>query len=207
VRDFERSGPSRSWRLPGFAPMVAAETRLTNQEQPPHQGMKMAESTALAERRHVQAWADPEWQRLWLTLDRLPWKTLALIPAGQGGPADFTLTLAVMLSRTGMSHVGAPILVADGTQVPLEQLNDFLADVRACRAGGERVIIALSSAAENPTTASIAKDSDGVVLCILLGRMRSADGRRTIKLVGAPKFVGSVIIHPDGISIPPPPNT
>ncbi len=186
--------------------MVAVETRLTNQEQPPR-GMKTAETTALAERRHVQAWADPEWQRLWLTLDRMPWKTLALIPAGEGGPADFTLTLAVMLSRTGMSHVGAPILVADGTQVPLNQLNDFLADVRACRDGGERVIIALSAAGENPTTASIAKDSDGVVLCILLGRMRSADGKRTIKLIGAPKFVGSVIIHPEGISVPPPPVT
>jgi hypothetical protein len=110
-----------------------------------------------------------------------------------------------MLSRTGMSHVGAPILVADGTQVPLDQLNDFLADVRACRDGGERVIIALSAAGENPTTTSMAKDSDGVVLCVLLGRMRSSDGKRTIKAIGAPKFVGTVIIHPESISVPPPP--
>jgi hypothetical protein len=178
--------------------MVPAETSLTNQQQPPPSSISMAQTTALAERRHVQAWTDPDWQRLWLTLDRMPWRTLALIPAGAGAPADFTLTLAVTLSRTGMSHVGAPILVADGTQVPLNQLTAFLADVRACRDGGERVIIALSPAADNPTTSSIAKDADGVVLCVMLGGMRSSDAKRTIKAVGASKFFGSVIIHPDG---------
>jgi hypothetical protein len=178
--------------------MVLVETSLTNQQQPPPNSLSTAQTTGLAERRHVQAWTDPDWQRLWLTLDRMPWRTLALIPAGGGGPADFTLTLAVTLSRTGMSHVGAPILVADGTQVPLNQLNAFLADVRACRDGGERVIIALSPAGENPTTTSMAKDADGVVLCVMLGGMRSSDAKRTIKAIGASKFVGSVIIHPDG---------
>jgi hypothetical protein len=167
--------------------------------------MGSPQQTALAERRHVEAWTDPDWQRLWLTLDRLPWGTLALIPAGDGAPADFTLSMAVTLSRTGMSHVGAPILVADGTQVPLDQLNAFLADIRSCRDGGERVIIALSAAGENPTTTSMAKDSDGVVLCVMLGRMRSSDARRTIKLIGASKFLGSVIVHPDGSIAPPPP--
>lgn len=178
--------------------MVVSETSLTNESQPPPTSISTAPQTALAERRHVQGWNDPEWQRLWLTLDRMPWRTLALIPAGDGAPPDFTLTLAVTLSRTGMSHVGAPILVADGTQVPLNQLNAFLADVRACRDGGERVIIALSPAGENPTTTSMAKDADGVVLCVMLGGMRSSDAKRTIKAVGASKFLGSVIIHPDG---------
>lgn len=189
-----------------FAPMVVTEHRLTDQQQPPT-SLATAPATALAERRNVQAWTDPEWQRLWLTLDRMPWRTLALIPAGDGGPTDFTLTLAVTLSRTGMSHVGAPILVADGTQVPLDQLNAFLADVRACRDGGERVIIALSSTGQSPTTVSMAKDSDAVVLCIMLGAMRSGEAKRTIKLVGASKFVGSVIVHADGrpISSEPPP--
>lgn len=177
---------------------------MTNKEQQPQTSISTAQQTALAERRHVQAWTDPEWQRLWLTLDRMPWRTLALIPAGAGGPADFTLTLAVTLSRTGMSHVGAPILVADGTQVPLDQLNAFLADVRACRDGGERVIVALSAANENPTTTSLAKDADGVVLCVMLGRMRASDAKRAIKAIGPGKFLGSVIIHPDGSVAPPP---
>src|ERR1041384_2255939 len=145
--------------------MVDLETSLTNQHQPQN-GISTAPTTAVAERRNVEAWTEPEWQRLWLTLDRMPWRTLALVPGGEGAPADFTLTLAVTLSRTGMSHVGAPILVADGTQVPLDQLNAFQADVRACRDGGERVIIALSPASQSPTTVSMATDSDGAVLCL-----------------------------------------
>lgn len=128
----------------------------------------------------------------------MPWRTLALVPAGEGASADFTLMLAVTLSRTGMSHVGAPILVADGTQVPLDQLSAFQADVRACREGGERVIIALSPAAQSPTTVSMAKDSDGALLCLMLGAMRSGEAKRTIRLIGASKFLGSVIVHPDG---------
>jgi hypothetical protein len=174
---------------------------LVNQEQQPPNSIKTGATTALAERRYVQAWTDPEWQRLWLTLDRIPWRTLALIPAGDGAPADFTLTLAVTLSRTGMSHVGAPILVADGTQVPLDQLNAFLADVRACNNGGERVIIALSSINQSATTVSMAKDADGVVLCVMLGAMRSREAKKTIKLIGASKFLGSVIIHEDGTPV------
>ncbi len=160
--------------------------------------MTVSQSTALAERRQIQAWTDPDWQRLWLTLDHMPWRTLALVPGGVGGPADLTLTLAVTLSRTGMSHVGAPILVADGTQVPLNQLNAFLADVRSCCDGGERVIIALSAVSESPTTAAMAKAADGAVMCVMLGKMRSSEAKQTIKAIGAAKFVGSVIIRPDG---------
>ncbi len=178
---------------------------MNDHQQPPPRSITRSDSAALAHADQVQGWTDPDWQRLWLTLDRMPWRTLALLPASEGGPENFTLRLAITLSRTGMSHVGAPIMVADGTQVPLNQLNDFLADVRACRAGGERVIIALSGASQNPTTSSIAKDADGVVLCVLLDRMRMSEAKRTISLIGASKFVGSVVIHSDGISIAPPP--
>jgi len=168
---------------------------LTNQQPPSN--FQRREETALAHRPAAQGWADPDWQRLWLTLDRLGWRTLVLIPAGDGAPPDTTLTMAVTLSRTGMSHVGAPILVADGRQVPLNQLTGFLADVRTCRDGGERVIIALSALGENPTTLSIAKAADAAVLCVTLDCMRSSDARKTIKAVGAQKFVGSVIIRLD----------
>ena len=169
--------------------------------QPPPNGSGSAEqrNVALAERRHVQAWADPDWQRLWLSVHKLPWKVLALIPAGEGGPSDFTMNLAITLSRTGMAHVGAPILVADGTQVPLNLLNPFLADVQACAAAGERVLVALPAAQSSPTTPAIAKAADGVLLCVLLKKMLSAEAKRTVKLIGPSKFVGSVIIQPDDL--------
>lgn len=169
---------------------------MTSQQTPP--GTPGAPTdTRLAQRRDVETWADQEWQRLWLTLDQMPWKKLALIAAGEGVPRDFTLTLAMTLSRTGMSHVGAPILVADCTEVPLQQLNAILADVRACCEGGERVILALSTVAGSPTTAALAAAADGVVLCVMLGRMLSSDAKRTIAAIGSSKILGSVIVRPE----------
>ena len=159
---------------------------------------------ALAPNNALQTWADPDWQRFWLTVDQLPWKTLAFIPAGEGAPPDFTLSLAVTLSRTGMTHLGGPMLVADGTQVRLNELTAFLADVRSCSEAGQRVIVALPSAKSDATVPAIANSVDGVVLCVLFGRMKSSDAKETIRLVGSKKFLGSVIIRPEGPAAPAP---
>lgn len=159
---------------------------------------------ALAPNTSLQTWADPDWQRFWLTVDQLPWRTLAFIPAGEGGPPDFTLSLAVTLSRTGMTHLGGPMLVADGTQVRLNELTAFLADVRSCADAGQRVIVALPSAKSDATVPAIANSVDGVVLCVLSGRMKSSEAKETIRLVGSKKFLGSVIIHPEAAPGSPP---
>jgi hypothetical protein len=151
------------------------------------------------QRHDAQSWTDQDWQRLWLTLDRMPWRTLALIAAGEGAPRDFTLNLAVTLSRTGMSHVGAPIAVADCTEIPLSQLNAILADVRYCCDSGERVILALSAVAGSPTTVALAAAADGVVLCVMLGHMLSSDAKRTIAAIGPSKIFGSVIVRSDRV--------
>jgi hypothetical protein len=104
-----------------------------------------------------------------------------------------------------MTHRGGPIQVADGTQVPLRQLSGFLDDVTSCVDAGQRVLIALSPASSDPTIAAIAKHVDGVLLCVLMGRMRDSEARQTIKVVGAQKFLGSVILRPtDAPSTPPP---
>ena len=154
--------------------------------------------TALAQRSDTDIWRDAEWQRLWLTMHKLTWQTLSLIPAGDGAPPDFTLALAVRLSRIGMTHLGEPIQVADGNNVALNQLNEFLEDVRACTTAGARLIVALPPVSINPTTPAIAKATDAAILCVLLERMNSAQAKQTLKLVGPSKFLGSVIIQPDG---------
>src|SRR5688572_2768184 len=53
------SGGAYGWR---------AELYLSDQQVPPEGSQSPeARNVALAERRHTQAWSDPEWQRLWLT--------------------------------------------------------------------------------------------------------------------------------------------
>jgi hypothetical protein len=94
--------------------------------------------------------------------------------------------------------MGAPIQVADASQVALNQLSGFIADVQQCIDNGDRLIVALPPVLNSPTAATIAKASDAAVLCVLMGAMRSSESRQTIKLIGAAQFIGSIIIRHEG---------
>jgi hypothetical protein len=145
--------------------------------------------------RPVEPWQDAEWQRLWLAIEARPWRTLALIPAGEGASPDFALFVAMTLSRTGMVHLGSPVQVADATQVQLNQLSGFLGEVQRTTNDGARLLIALPPAG-SAITGAIAQAADAAVLCVLLERMSTTEAKRTVKLVGASRFVGAAIFHP-----------
>ncbi len=148
----------------------------------------------------LEPWQDIEWQRLWLSIQARPWRTLALIPAGEGASLDFAPRVAMLLSRTGMVHLGRPVQVADATHVPLNQLAAFFNEVERSTAQGERLLIALPPAGKNAITVEIAQASDAALLCILNERMSASAAKRTVKLVGASRFVGSAIFHPHQIN-------
>jgi len=166
----------------------------THTNQPPPGPGTSIERAAL-----VEPWQDAEWQRLWLAIQSRPWKTLALIPAGEGASLDFTPRVAMLLSRTGMVHLGRPVQVADATHVPLNQLTAFFNEVARSTSQGERLLIALPPAGKNAITVEIAQASDAALLCILNERMSGSAAKRTVKLVGAARFVGSAIFHPHQI--------
>lgn len=153
----------------------------------------------LATRQPFEAWHDAEWQRLWLAVEARPWRTLALIPAAHGAALDFTLFIAITLSRTGMVHLGSPVQVADATEVPLSQLTAFLSEVRRSTSDGARLLVALPPADKSAISVSIAQSSDAALLCVLLERMTSAEAKRTLRLVGPSRFIGSAIFHPSQI--------
>lgn len=144
-----------------------------------------------------EPWQDPEWQRLWLAVESRAWRSLALIPGGEGASLDFSLIVAMTLSRTAMVHLGRPIQVADATTVPLNQLTAFCNEVQRCTSGGERLLVALPPPVGNAITASIAQSADAAVLCILSTKMSSRDAQRTVKLIGPARFLGSAIFHPN----------
>jgi len=165
---------------------------LDKTQQPSTQALSLHESD-------VATWRDPDWQRLWLAVEGRPWRSLALVPAGDGGSPDFTMVVAVALSRTGMIHIGNPIQVADATRVQLNQLNAFLEEVRRCTSSGERLLVALPPTGASPITASIAQSTDAAVLCVLLDKMSTAQAQKTVKLVGPSRFLGSAIFRPQSI--------
>lgn len=167
----------------------------THTNQPPTSTATSIERAAL-----VEPWQDVEWQRLWLAIQSRPWRTLALLPGGEGAALDFTPRVAMLLSRTGMVHLGRPVQVADATHVPLNQLTAFFNAVAQSTDQGERLLIALPPAGKNAITVEIAQAADAALLCILNERMSGSESKRTVKLVGASRFVGSAIFHPHQIS-------
>ena len=169
---------------------------MSNRQPSPGAIQKRTDDTlALSTGSDVATWRDPEWQRLWLAVEARPWRSLAMIPAGAGASLDFTVSVAVALSRTGMVHLGTAIQVADATRIPLNQLTPFLDEVRRCTEKGDRLLVALPPTATSPVCVSIAQTTDAAVLCILLNRMNSYEAQQTIKLVGAARFLGSAIFH------------
>lgn len=162
-------------------------------------GQGAGPGTNIQVRSQIEPWQDPDWQRLWLAVEARPWRSLALIPAGSGASPDFTLMVALTLSRTGMIHLGTALQVADATQVPLNQLTAFTNEVNRCISTGQRLLVALPPTSTSAITASIAQSVDAAVLCVLTGRMSSNDAKRTLRAVGSQRFLGSAIFHPHQI--------
>jgi len=158
-------------------------------------GQPMGPGTSIERSAPPEPWQDAEWQRLWLAIEGRPWKTLALIPAGGGASPQFTPLIAMILSRTGMVHLGSPVQVADATHVSLNQLTAFFGEVERSTRQGERLLIALPPTGENAITVSIAQAADAALLCILNERMSSSAAKRTVRLIGASRFLGSAIFH------------
>jgi len=158
--------------------------------------LKRYQNSSLAVREQKkEAFPEADWQKLWLTLKSKPWSSLAVVPAGPGGPPDFSLTIAVTLARIGIVHIGAQIHVADATRIPLVRLEQFTEEVRRLNEDGKLVIIALPSIEENPVTVSIAKAANNAVLCILMEKMTTGETKRTVDKIGASHFLGSIVFH------------
>jgi hypothetical protein len=135
-----------------------------------------------------------DWLKLWFATQRVPWRSLALVPAGKM-PPDFTVEIAVSLVQIGAMHLGSPIRIADGTGVPLNQLAQFMSELEAVQQSEDPVLIALGPTRENPTTVSLARAADAVLLCVPLGQTTTREAKRTLDEIGRDRFIGSAAFH------------
>jgi hypothetical protein len=106
------------------------------------------------------------------------------------------MRIAVMLSRTGMLHLGAPIQVADATRVPLSHLTPFISEVQRCVNDKDLILVALAELSRNPVSLSIAQTMDASLLCVAFEQMSLSDAKKTVAQVGSDRFIGSAIFHP-----------
>ena len=128
------------------------------------------------------------WEKIWLAVQRRPWRSLAVIPVG---PGAFTPRVAGALAEVGSRHLGLPVRVTDATGLTLSRLETFLGEFRA-----RRGIIALGPVLESPASLALARAADAVVLCLVLGESSISAAEQTVEEVGRPRFLGSVLLRP-----------
>jgi hypothetical protein len=158
--------------------------------------------TALARAvpQQLEPWRNVDFQRLWLSLLAKPWSTLALVPASRGVAPDFTLRLATTLARTGNTHLRSSVLVADGTGVALSKIIEFTDEIKNCRAGGDRILIAVAPVEDDPVAETLTQAADRLLLCVLFETMSFSESRRTVKKIGKDRFIGSVIVRSEELA-------
>jgi hypothetical protein len=140
-------------------------------------------------------------QEVWFALARLEWRSLALVPADEGGSAA---AIAASLADVGRRLRETPVtflIMAD----PLDFASaaKIISAFDLTRQGGSaltvaptgKVIVAVQPVVVEPLGLAVTEAADAVVLCIDVGRTRLAATRRTIELVGRERIVGALLVR------------
>jgi hypothetical protein len=135
---------------------------------------------------------DSAWQKIWLAAQLRDWKSLAIVPGDKGASV---VAVAQALVEMGWQHRGLPIGLADLRHVPLSHVDAATTQIRTHVKNGDRVLIALGSVFENPTTVALAQAADCAILCVTLGVTGIASAEQTIAEIGRERFLGSLVLH------------
>jgi hypothetical protein len=139
---------------------------------------------------------DVRLQKLWLALQRRPWRSLAVLAASPsiGDPID-TLWVAELIAKLVWWYRGDPSTVFDLRDLTL-RLVDYQLQVVAAQATQQTcAIMALRSTFENPTAIPLAHSVHAAVLCVELGKTDLKAAQQTIAEVGADRVLGSIVLR------------
>jgi hypothetical protein len=152
-----------------------------------------AGSTVLATLQAPNVWDDLRLQKLWLAIERRPWRSLAVMGASKSVQ---TIQIAELLAQLAWRYRGQPSSVCDLRDLSMRLIDYQVEEMRAQVEGGTRLVVSLQSIFENPTAAPIAKQTDAVLLCVALGETHFKEADETIAAVGRDRVVGAMILRP-----------
>lgn len=139
-------------------------------------------------------------QALWFAVQRKPWSSLAVVPAGHGESA---LAAANALYDVGVLASGGPMRFLDGRTVTLSTSASFIVNMTSLLTASDRrspatqrLVVVLASVLEQPGSIPIALAADAVVLTVTLGTTSVDDARQTMSLVGADHVLGCITLSP-----------
>ncbi len=153
-----------------------------------------AERAALTTTRGAgRFWEDIRLQKLWLALQRKPWRTLAVLAANE--PSD-TTAIAEVLAQIAWCYRGEPTTVLDLRDLSLRLAEYQMHEAQAQAESGVRVLIGLRSITENPASALIARETDAALLCVELGQTHLKSALQTVEEVGRDRILGTLLVRP-----------
>jgi hypothetical protein len=154
-----------------------------------------ASSTALVASRPrdvPQLWDDVRLQKLWLGVEKREWRSLAVLGASQFVE---TIQIAELLAQLAWRYRGQPSGVCDLRDLSMRLIDYQVQEMRAQIDSGTRLVVSLRSMFENPTATAIAKQTDAVLLCIVLGETNFKAAEATIAAVGRDRVLGSIVLR------------
>jgi hypothetical protein len=160
---------------------------MTNMQEPNPQ---MA--LAVRQGRVPNLWDDIRLQQLWLSMQKRPWRSLALVSASRGVS---TIETANVLAKIAWWYSGEPTCVFDMRDLSLRLLEHQLRDMTSQLEGGERIFIPLRSTFENPTAAPLARSADAAILCVALGQSDAKSAEETLNAIGRDRFLGTILLN------------
>ncbi len=132
-----------------------------------------------------------ELRRLWFAALRREWSSLVVVPAHEGGSA---IRVAEALVQTGAIHGSRPVRLIDARTVLVKDAARLVVEMTSCVAAGELAIVVVDSVIGSETGIPLLLAADVALLCVTLGESDFASARRTIEIVGAERFLGSVVL-------------
>jgi hypothetical protein len=140
-----------------------------------------------------------EHQVLWFALARLPWNSVVLVPADQGGS---TAHLALALADIGAQLSIAPVSSIVAQPRDYRTAVQMAAGVSPAGWEGEqvpfpragRVIISIEPIVVEPLGVAVVQAADTAVVCVELGRTGLAAARRTVELIGRERVAGCFLV-------------
>lgn len=133
---------------------------------------------------------DPEWQRLWFTLQGRPWSSLAVIGTDASTDADrVARTLAAVGRRDGQ----IPVEVVTGLGVSFQDVPRIVNQVTHASTD-KLLLVSCDPLRRNPAMIPLLQAVSGVVLVVRLGESRMDSVQKTIDAVGRDRLVATISV-------------
>ena len=131
-------------------------------------------------------------QQLWFALQRLEWNSLVVLPSSPDLSAE---EFGRPLYEVARLALGPRVRLLDARSISLSQTAPLILDM-ATSGERARTLVLLDSVISHPPGVPIALASDGVMLCVEMGKTRLASVTETLQLVGREKFLGCILQPP-----------